>query len=100
MDVGDVGNVRRRPFAFVDVDEEIPRDPEGEEVDRGPADDLVRAEVDGEEGVDEREDEEGDDEQERDRLREAAGGAGASTVRQFQEQARTRWGTRSASRTT
>ena len=55
VDVRDLGDVRRRSLAAVDVDEEIAGDPEREEVDREPADDLVRAQMDREEGVDERE---------------------------------------------
>ena len=52
---GIVGDVGRRPLAPVDVDEEVAGDPEREEVDRRPADDLVGAQVDREERVDERE---------------------------------------------
>ena len=52
---GMLGDVRRRALAAVDVDEEVAGDPEREEVDRRPADDLVGAQVDREEGVDERE---------------------------------------------
>ena len=52
---GMLGHVRRRPLAAVDVDEEVAGDPEREEVDRRAADDLVGSQVDGEEGVDERE---------------------------------------------
>ena len=55
MDVRDPGDVRRRPLAAVDVDEEVAGDPERQEVDRGAADDLVGAKLDREEGVDERE---------------------------------------------
>ena len=55
VDVRDPGDVRRRPLAAVDVDEEVAGDPEREEVDRGAADDLVGAQVDREERVDERE---------------------------------------------
>ena len=44
-----------------DVVEDVAGDAEGEEVDRRPADDLISAEMDGEEGVDEREQRAGED---------------------------------------
>ena len=43
-----------RALAAVDVDEEVAGQPEREEVDRRAADDLVGAQVDREEGVDQR----------------------------------------------
>ena len=55
VDVRDLRDVRRRALAAVDVDEEVAGDPEREEVDRRPADDLVGPQVDREERVDERE---------------------------------------------
>src|SRR5207249_63678 len=61
VETGDVyvGNRRnallRRAVRAVDADEEVPRDPEREEVDRGAAHDLVGPQVNREEGVDERE---------------------------------------------
>ena len=45
-----------RPVLAVDLDEEVTGDPEGEEVDRRSADDLVGSHVDGEERVDQAED--------------------------------------------
>src|SRR2546427_562965 len=53
-DVGDRRQVRRRPLLAVDVDVEVPGDAEREEVDRRPTDDLICAQMDCEEGVDER----------------------------------------------
>ena len=47
--------VPRRSLASVDVDEQVPGDPEREEVDRRATDDLVGPQVDREEGVEERE---------------------------------------------
>ena len=49
------------PAPALDVVEEVAGDAEGEEVDRRAADDLIRAEVDGEERVDEREQRAGED---------------------------------------
>ena len=71
MDVGDLRDVRGCPFAAVDVDEQVARHAERQEVDREPADDLIRAQVDREERVDEREEgagERGDPEPELPRL--------------------------------
>ena len=53
--VRDARQVARRAVLAVDLDEEVARDAEREEVDRRAADDLVGAQVDREERVQERE---------------------------------------------
>ena len=52
--VGNLRNGRRSSLVTVDVDVEVAREPEREEVDGGADHDLVGAEVDAEEGVQER----------------------------------------------
>ncbi len=55
VDVRDARDVvRSRSLEAVDVDVEVPRQPEREEVDRGAPEDLVRAESDREERVEQR----------------------------------------------
>ena len=51
---GIVGDADRDVLAVVELEEEVAGDPEREEVDRRPADDLVGAQVDREERVHER----------------------------------------------
>ena len=51
VDLRDRRDVRRCSLLAEDVDEEVPREPEGEEVDRRAADDLVCAQVNRQHGM-------------------------------------------------
>ena len=55
VDVREQRDAVRDRIVVVELDEEVAGYPDGEEVDRRPADDLVGPEVDGEVGIDERE---------------------------------------------
>src|SRR5215475_8559218 len=55
MQLRDLRDTGRDVAAVVELEEEVARDPEGDEVQRDPADDLVCAQVNREEGVHESE---------------------------------------------